>query len=122
MLVLEIYFSGALPELTTIVDQIRINTGLKLRYDNIKMLLISDVLGNEHNIALYEEEGNLYCVMPLNEYRGKTMYLTEATIYALLQLGGNHDYPLAEWAGLPWQDAQFLDLELPPRPDLPSLN
>lgn len=103
---LEIDFGRHVPELASVVEQLGANTGLALGYDKATENLCSDALGTR--IGLYPEQVHRYCITVLGEYEPNTRYLVNAAAFALLQLGGTHPYPLAEWASSSWAVAKNL--------------
>ena len=103
---LAIYFSKTIPDIGPVIQQVSFNTGLNLVYDQHRLSLVSEELGV--SIGLYEGEPKEYCVTIFDVHNFKIMYLVDATIYALVELGGSYDGELPKWAGLDWELAKLL--------------
>ena len=101
-------FVGPLPSVSTVVARVSLNTGLHLRYDDDRWELQSDHFNAW--IGLYELDpaDRTYCITVFDLDNYKITYLIDATLFALTDLGGQHDEKLPAWAGQPWELARLL--------------
>jgi hypothetical protein len=102
----EISFPEKLPSIGAVVAQLSLNTGLNIAYYKNRQCLISETL--DAFIDFYQGELNEYCIHIFDVEDIKLIYLVNATVHALLQLGGQSEFELSKLAGLDWKLAKLV--------------
>jgi hypothetical protein len=85
------------PSFAAVERAVQALSGLTVHYAPERMHLVCPALRRE--VALYEEEGNTYCI---TTFIVEADYLLVTTIVALQRLGGTFSASLPPWAGQSW--------------------
>ena len=99
-------FVQVLPSVWAVAAQVALTTGLPVRYERAS--LCCDSLGEAILLYTAEETPMAYAITVFGPGNYKSDYFLYATLKVLVDLGGQYNNPLPDWAGKPWKIARLL--------------
>lgn len=98
---LHVPFTGELPAITAIVEQLNLLAEEAVYYEEARWQIICPIMRSE--FGFYPGDENEYI---LTSFDLKPTYLVDATLVVLQALGGTFPDPLPQWAKQPWRVAR----------------